>query len=120
MAAWSKDGQIKDVNLDGLLRVRSILQRAALQRSEPGQLWSWLYEPSVTTGERPADLLARQEFDGARMLAVLTESSGLGKALRVPLGLAPNPASFDDDIVDQGSSTTEPDLHLEFNRAWIE
>lgn len=80
MNRWENGEQIKDVNRQRIYAVRDVLERAARRHSTPEQLTAWLDTPRGADGRTPAELLANNEINRARLLAVSSPSPRLVRA----------------------------------------
>ena len=77
---WENGEQIKDANRQRIYAVRDVLERAARRHSTPELLTAWLDTPRGADGLTPAELLANNEINRARLLAVSSPSSHLVRA----------------------------------------
>ncbi len=77
---WENGEQIKDANRQRIYAVRDVLERAARRHSTPELLTAWLDTPRGADGRTPAELLANNEINRARLLAVSSPSSHLVRA----------------------------------------
>lgn len=68
--AWQRGAAITDANRRRLLTVREILNRASRHHNTRTALMSWLDTPGTSNSDTPFQLLANQEFDRARLLAI--------------------------------------------------
>lgn len=71
---WKKGGPINDTNLQRLLVVREVLERANRKYSTPERLVEWLYTPRGLEGKTPFQLLEDGEINKARFYAVSQQS----------------------------------------------
>lgn len=77
---WENREQIKDANRQRIYAVRDVLERAARRHSTPELLTAWLDTPRGADGRTPAELLANNEINRARLLAVSSPSPHLVRA----------------------------------------
>ena len=77
MHRWENGEQIKDANRQRIYAVRDVLERAARRHSTPELLTAWLDTPRGADGRTPAELLANNEINRARLLAVSSPSQNL-------------------------------------------
>lgn len=80
MNRWENGEQIKDANRQRIYAVRDVLERAARQHSTPELLTAWLDTPRGADARTPAELLAKNEINRARLLAVSSPSPRLVRA----------------------------------------
>jgi len=80
MNRWENGEQIKDANRQRIYAVRDVLERAARRHSTPELLTAWLDTPRGADGSTPAELLANNEINRARLLAVSSPSPRLSRA----------------------------------------
>ena len=74
---WQNGESIKDPNRRRIFAVRDVLERAAHRHPTREQLTAWLDTPSGADGRTPAELLAENEINRARLLAVSSPSQRL-------------------------------------------
>jgi DNA-binding transcriptional regulator YiaG len=80
MHRWENGEPIKDANRQRIYAVRDVLERAARRHSTPEQLTAWLDTPRGADGYTPAELLANNDINRARLLAVSSPSLRLVRA----------------------------------------
>lgn len=74
---WENGESIKDPNRRRIFAVRDVLERATRQHPTREQLTAWLDTPRGADGRTPAELLAANEINRARLLAVSSPSQRL-------------------------------------------
>jgi transcriptional regulator with XRE-family HTH domain len=74
---WQNGESIKDPNRRRIFAVRDVLERAAHRYQTREQLTAWLDTPRGADGRTPAELLAANEINRARLLAVSSPSQWL-------------------------------------------
>lgn len=78
--AWEKGEKIAHHNLQRLLAVRDVIERASVQHPTRELLVVWLDTPRGTDGRTPGDLLRANEINRARLLAISRPSPRLKRA----------------------------------------
>ena len=74
---WRQGGAISQHNLERLLALQDVLDRAGRFHPTPQALQGWLQTPRGAEGHTPWQLLVQGEFDRARLLAMTKPSPGL-------------------------------------------
>jgi transcriptional regulator with XRE-family HTH domain len=74
---WKKGTPISGPNRQRLFAVREVLERAASRHKTKELLVAWLDTPAGANGRTPAQLLAENEINRARLLAVSSPSPRL-------------------------------------------
>lgn len=80
MEAWKKGGTITDDKRQRIFAVKDVLERAAVRYPTRDLLTAWLDTPRGADGSTPAQLLANNEINRARLLAVSSPSPHLVRA----------------------------------------
>lgn len=73
--SWKAGSDIQPEHRRQLFEVKDVLERAQRTRMRPDQLSAWLEIPDPVTGVTPQALIERGEFDKARLLAVVSDTT---------------------------------------------
>lgn len=96
---WETDKRITTENLEKLLIIRDLLERAAefqSSRPEENDLRWWLFTPRGESGVTPQELILKGKFSRARLLAMAAAPK---KRVEAPDWLKGGPSSADAEMI---------------------